>query len=511
MLVIEDDEWVCRLLVNAIRDAGYGVLACATAKEGFETACAEEPSAIVCDVELPDGDGFWVARSIRSEASPVAATPFIFLTGLDDPASRMEGYQVGADVYITKPFRIQEVVAQIDALVQMAERMRRQMEMQGRIPALSSADADESDDAAPVSEAMSIPPPKANSPVTAIEGDLSQMSVATVLTVLEMERRTGMFEVVSKKRRAQLEIVGGAVVEGKIGGTRVKAVTTLRTMLGWKVGRFSFTPMPERDPPADRKSISAFLLEATRLEDEAMRDELDLPPSKRSSALGSKLPAPALGGQSSADDLLGPMSSRNSIGTPVPSSTMPIARPPANLRDDIFGETTGAKTVPMRTSAKRISEVPPEPATGVQTTLELDEIEPISAAPTGTSGVGSGGSRPVFPGLSGIGSASRPHPQHPSQAPHQHQHQHQKPAVAAKPVPAPPKPPLPPPRETTGIVPRPPGAAGTPPSSPSASAPPPLPKRDFVPPRPPPPPTRTTPTRPPPPLPLPKPDPNKKR
>lgn len=500
MLVIEDDEWVSRLLVNAIRDAGYDVLACATAKEGFESACAEEPSAIVCDVELPDGDGFWVARSIRAEPSAVATTPFIFLTGLDDPASRMEGYQVGADVYITKPFRIQEVVAQIDALVQMAERMRRQMEMQGRIPGAGYQEHDristEVDEGGPVSEALSVPPPRENSPVRAIEGDLSHMSVATVLTVLEMERRTGIFEVVSKKRRAQLEIASGSVVEGKIGGTRVKAVTTLRTMLGWKVGRFSFLPMPEREPPADRKSISAFLLEATRLEDEALRDELDLPPSKRSSMLGSKLGAPALGGQSSEDDLLGPMSSRNSLATPVPSSTMPIARPIAGGHDDIFGDTTAARTVPTRAGGKQISEPPPEPSTGVQTTLELEDVEPISAAPTGTGG-GTGGGRPVFPGLSGIGSSPRP----------------QKAAVAPKPaavVPPPRPPPLPREASAPGFTPVRPAPANAPPVPPQAgSPPPPLPKRDFVPPRPPPPPGRSTVSTPPP-LPRTRPDPKKR-
>jgi CheY-like chemotaxis protein len=246
VLVIEDDEWVSRLLSNAIRDAGYDVVTSATAKEGFEMTCSEEPSCIICDVELPDDDGFWVARSIRALPTRVSATPFIFLTGLDDPQSRMEGYQVGADIYITKPFRIQEVVAQIDALVQMAERMRRQLDTQERVrgpvaplpdgpgeitgllndlvetPAPSMAhstresrDARESRDQRDGREAK----PKSE-PVTAIEGDLSQMSIATVLTVLEMERRTGIFEVVSKKRRAQLEIAGGAVVQGMVGGSR---------------------------------------------------------------------------------------------------------------------------------------------------------------------------------------------------------------------------------------------------------------------------------------------------
>jgi two-component system, OmpR family, response regulator len=538
VLVIEDDEWVSRLLTNAIRDAGYDVVTCATAKEGFEMACSEEPSCIICDVELPDGDGFWVARSIRAEPTRVSATPFIFLTGLDDPQSRMEGYQVGADIYITKPFRIQEVVAQIDALVQMAERMRRAHDSQRRTPTpASGGPGDETSEITgelndlietPVpSEAMGAREQKPKSePVTAIEGDLSQMSIATVLTVLEMERRTGIFEVVSKKRRAQLEIASGAVVQGQVGGTRVSALTTLRTMLGWTVGRFSFAPLPTRDPPTTRKSISAFLLEATRLEDEAMRDELELPPSRR--VPGQRLSAPALGGTPSADDL-GPMSSRGSMSLPVPSSTQPAQPAHKSQPEAAHASPSGAgpgrasqpqiaRPVPpppaahagaSSPSTRRSSDVPPRPPSqsghGPQAPmLELDEIEPISAAPTGGT--------PLFPGLSNITGTHRnmklntshtppkPPPPPPMGMPKPAGGGHT-PVTGPPPLPkrdsvTPPKPPMPPP----GMTPRR-AAEGTP----GASGPPPLPKTAARP-GPPPPPTAKPPGPPPP-----KPEPQKKR
>lgn len=483
MLVIEDDEWVSRLLSNAIRDAGYDVVTSATAKEGFEMTCSEEPSCIICDVELPDDDGFWVARSIRALPTRVSATPFIFLTGLDDPQSRMEGYQVGADIYITKPFRIQEVVAQIDALVQMAERMRRQLDTQERArgPAPPPPPDPPGEITGLLNHLVESPEPTAvhssretrearpkSEPVTAIEGDLSQMSIATVLTVLEMERRTGIFEVVSKKRRAQLEIAGGAVVQGMVGGTRVSALTTLRTMLGWTVGRFSFAPLPTREPPTTRKSISAFLLEATRLEDEAMRDELEmLPPSRRSP--GQRLSAPMLGGPPSVDDLA-PMSSRMSM--PVPSSTQPTRPPPA---DEGFGAASpmpraAQQQHPSRASvpppppqtqpARRPSEMPPrfrsEPAPP-PLTLEPEELEPMSAAPTGGS--------PLFPGLANITGTYR----------------NNKP-VTSQNTPAKP-PPVPPPAKSSPSAIPPPG-------------PPPLPKRDSVlPGRPPPLPVGSAPRR----------------
>ena len=184
VLVIEDDEWVSRLLAGAIRDAGYDVAIHGTAQAGLEAACSLQPDCIICDIDLPDHDGYWVARNVRTQSSRVSVTPFLFLSGLDDQASRLEGFHVGADVYMTKPFRVDEVVAQVDALVQMATRLRQRRDSY-----------------------RTTPPPGGEA--TAIEGDLSQMSIATVLTVLEMERRTGVFEIVSNKRRAQLEIASG--------------------------------------------------------------------------------------------------------------------------------------------------------------------------------------------------------------------------------------------------------------------------------------------------------------
>ncbi|XXT17744.1 response regulator [Sorangium sp. So ce429] len=281
VLVIEDEEYVADLLATAIREAGYEVIFCATAEAGLSTACTLEPECIVCDIGLPDHDGYWVARNVRTQPSRVSVTPFLFLSALDDQQSRLEGFHVGADVYMTKPFRVSEVVAQIGALVQMASRLRQRRDSLMSIPA--SVDQ------------------------TAIEGDLSQMSIATVLTVLEMERRSGVFEVTSKKRRAQLDIAEGCIVQGTVGGTRVSALAALRTMLGWKVGRFAFIP-GSRPVPSERKSIAAYLLEATRLEDESTRVELEIPPSRRRPE--PRFATTALGGPSSLLEDVAPPSSR---------------------------------------------------------------------------------------------------------------------------------------------------------------------------------------------------------
>jgi DNA-binding response OmpR family regulator len=319
VLVIEDDEWVSRLLSGAIREVGYDVMVCGTAKAGIETANAVEPDCIICDIDLPDSDGYWVARTIRTEPSRVSVTPFLFLSALDDQESRLEGFHVGADVYMTKPFRVDEVVAQVGALVQMASRLRRR-----RDSFLS----------APTGE------------TAAIEGDLDQMSIATVLTVLEMERRTGLFEVVSKKRRAQLEIAAGFIVAGTVGGTPVSALAALRTMLGWRLGRFSFAPLPPRDPPMSQKSIGAFLIEAVRLEDESARGELDLPPSRRRPGAEGKLAAPAIGGPASTLDDIAPPSSRAARSEPAPISVEPEPLSPRTFLESDAKTSTPASAAP---------------------------------------------------------------------------------------------------------------------------------------------------------------------
>lgn len=304
VLVIEDDAWVSDLLDNAVREAGYEVKVCATADQGLATAIEAQPDCIVCDIDLPDQDGYWVARNVRTHPSRVSVTPFLFLSGLDDEESRLEGFHVGADVYMTKPFRVDEVVAQVHALVQMATRLRARRDSMLSIPA-------------PASE-------------SAIAGDLAQMSIATVLTVIEMERRSGSFEVTSKKRKAQLSIAQGAVTRGLVGGTPVSGLTALRTMLAWKTGRFSFKPGPAVEAPHSRKSLGAMLIEALRLEDEAARVELELPPglSPVSERSPSERPSSVtVGGPPSAPSDFAPPSSR------APRGNEPSASFEADLSD----------------------------------------------------------------------------------------------------------------------------------------------------------------------------------
>jgi two-component system, OmpR family, response regulator len=110
-------------------------------------------------------------------------------------------------------------------------------------------------------------------------------------------------------------------MEGTVGGTKVSALAALRTMLNWNVGRFSFIPGAQPPPEVGgggNKTLGAFLIEALRLEDEATRAELELPPSRRRTGEFNREPkvaAPALGGPPSSPADFAPPSTR----TPRPS------------------------------------------------------------------------------------------------------------------------------------------------------------------------------------------------
>jgi DNA-binding response OmpR family regulator len=247
ILIIEQDEWESTLLAKFLGQAGYEVHVAIEARAGFDKVRQLQPDCILCDVNLPDIDGFWVARRVRTEPTVVATAPFLFLTDADDTESRLQGLNVGADIYLTRPFHDEEVVAQVGALIDMANRLRKQRET------FSSE--------GPISMATG----------AALQGDIAQMSVATVLTLLDLERRSGHLKVKSDAKVGILELDEGALVGATLDGKPHEATALLREMLRWKQGSFSFRRAVVAAPSAARQTIGGLLIDAMRQEDESRR------------------------------------------------------------------------------------------------------------------------------------------------------------------------------------------------------------------------------------------------
>jgi len=115
LLVVDDEETIRELLCGSLRFAGYDVTSAATGAEALRATAESRPDLVLLDVMMPDGDGFEVARRMRSAGGP--EVPVIFLTALDEMHDRLAGFETGADDYVTKPFSLDEVLARIKAVL----------------------------------------------------------------------------------------------------------------------------------------------------------------------------------------------------------------------------------------------------------------------------------------------------------------------------------------------------------------------------------------------------------
>ena len=121
ILVIEDEPEMRRNITLLLRYYDYEPVAAANGREGVEAARREKPDLILCDVMMPELDGYGVLQALQSDAS-LARLPFIFLTAKGEKHDLRSGMDLGADDYLTKPVANAELVGAIEARLRRAER-----------------------------------------------------------------------------------------------------------------------------------------------------------------------------------------------------------------------------------------------------------------------------------------------------------------------------------------------------------------------------------------------------
>src|SRR5262245_13090042 len=112
LLVIEAEAPLRASLVRILSAEGCRVLAAADGDEGIRRAREGRPDLVICDILMPRVDGFGVLASLRSQPE-TAALPFIFLTASADKDDLARGLKSGANDYVTKPFKLADLLAAI--------------------------------------------------------------------------------------------------------------------------------------------------------------------------------------------------------------------------------------------------------------------------------------------------------------------------------------------------------------------------------------------------------------
>ena len=120
VLIVEDERSIIDILSYNLNKEGYAVLEADNGEEGLKLALSENPDLVLLDVMLPQMDGFTVCKNIRAKSN----VPIIMLTAREEEVDKVLGLELGADDYITKPFRMRELLARIKANIRRASSER---------------------------------------------------------------------------------------------------------------------------------------------------------------------------------------------------------------------------------------------------------------------------------------------------------------------------------------------------------------------------------------------------
>lgn len=118
IFVVEDDKDLNRFVSTSLRNAGYDVVCCFDGLEALEKMDEFKCDLLLTDIMMPRMNGFELAESVRSCDK---TTPIIFMTAKDDKPSKMLGYNIGIDEYVTKPFDMDILLMTIKAILRRAK------------------------------------------------------------------------------------------------------------------------------------------------------------------------------------------------------------------------------------------------------------------------------------------------------------------------------------------------------------------------------------------------------
>ena len=251
ILVIDDDKMIVHAVQKRLEKAGYKILTAFDGHEGALKVRQEQPDLIILDVMMPNVDGWTFIKQLRASAQ-YSLIPVIFLTALAKAEDRLKGFQLGADDYLTKPFKPEELEYRVQNVLKRFRKITERFNLKPK----------------GVSHDKKLPSS------AGFTGQLEQLGISTIFTVVSMEQKTGQLMVIDSlgTEKAQVFFRDGrpvcAAVEGKPGIEHQEVIFYLLT---WKKGQFAFKNQEVEIEDQIQLTMTDLLLEGARRMDEASR------------------------------------------------------------------------------------------------------------------------------------------------------------------------------------------------------------------------------------------------
>jgi len=242
ILAIDDDADTLVGIGEALADAGCTVMTAADGERGLEMAVEHGPDLIITAIALPGMDGWTLVKRVRCQPR-LALVPFIFLTApAADDEDRLRGFQFGADDFISKPLAPGELVRRVQGSLQ------RQARIVGAVRQhLQNGD----------------PGPDQ----IGIRGALEHISLPALLTLLEMERKTGVLSLLrpDPPHQAALYIRDGRLLAAQLDGRRPRRhAEAVYDVLRWHTSLYEFVARPLEFSDQIGLTTAELLLEGAR-------------------------------------------------------------------------------------------------------------------------------------------------------------------------------------------------------------------------------------------------------
>jgi len=230
------------MVSTLLEKRGYNISTASDGEEGLMRADQLKPDLIITDVMMPKLDGWALVRALRSRPE-LALVPVIFLTALGGEEDRIRGFRLGADDYLPKPFRFEELDLRVARILRRTQGMVQEARDQLGNPGL--------------------------------KGDLAQVGLSALLTLIELERKTGMLTLKNTDHHAaQILVREGRVVHARLeDATEPVDVECVYALLQWSGGSFEFLACDVEGPDRVQTPTMHILMEGARLMDEANREQ----------------------------------------------------------------------------------------------------------------------------------------------------------------------------------------------------------------------------------------------